>query len=240
MPRKALAWILFMAVLFTTLPPVPSSYDVYGGDGQAALSARGQMQPTALPAWQIGAPAQTSPHKNAPEYPEAEARMAKGCGYPAALTQYMLSSREISFSGDDIVAQKAAELTAGKRTTEEKAMAIYNYIISNFQYDWALYHAVLSGHVRTYTPNPQSILRAQKGVCYDIASLFAAMARSAGIPAAMVKGNCEPANGYHAWNSIYDGETGVWVSLDATLDLGGDISLKYKEIGSGYFALEMI
>lgn len=155
---------------------------------------------------------------------------------PPEFEKYLQSSKEISFSQGDGVSQKAAQLVAGKNTTEAQVMAIYSYIIENYVYDWDLYNAVKSGRVTTYTPDPNNVMAKRKGICYDIASLFAAMARSVGIPTKMVKGNAVAAGGYHAWNSIYEFESLSWVDLDATLNLGGKSSSLYKALGRGYSA----
>lgn len=157
---------------------------------------------------------------------------------PSSATRYLGSVTEISFRAGDSVSQKAAELIAGKKTTEAQAMAIYSYIVKNFSYDWDLYYDVIYGRVTRYTPKPNSILAAREGICYDIASLYAAMCRSVGIPTKLVKGNSRPAGGYHAWNSVYDDATGNWISMDLTLDMtyrrGG--STTWRTIGSGYSA----
>ncbi len=186
----------------------------------ASSSKSAPAQP--IPAAGNGSSAQEVPAKN----------------LPSSVTKYLNSVTEISFRAGDSVSNKAAELTAGKKTTQEKAMAIYSYIVKNFSYDYDLYYDVIEGRVTRYTPNPNSILKAKEGICYDIASLFAAMCRSVGIPTKMIKGDSKPAGGYHAWNSVYDDATGEWVSMDPTLDMsnrrGG--ATKWRTIGSGYSA----
>lgn len=150
--------------------------------------------------------------------------------------RYLASGKEIAFRGGDSVSQKAAELTSGKKTTEDKAMAIYSYIVTNFSYDWDLYNKVVSKQVTRYTPEPNKILPTKKGICYDIASLYAAMCRSVGIPTKMVKGNATVVGGYHAWNSVYDDATGRWISMDLTVDMCNKkkASSTWKAIGKGY------
>ncbi len=152
--------------------------------------------------------------------------------------EYLVSEREISFTDGDSVSRKAAELTAGKKTTEAKVVAIFNYIVKNFRYNYDLYNQVKSGQVTTYTPNPVKILASGKGICYDISSLLAAMCRSQGIPCKMVKGYAKPVGGgYHAWNSIYDLEDNRWVSLDATVRMGKSTSSSYVEIKSSDYTI---
>lgn len=151
-------------------------------------------------------------------------------------SQYLQSGKEIAYSMGDAVNAKAKDLTASKKTTEEKAMAIYSYIVTNFSYDWDLYNKIINKQITRYTPTPTSVLSSRKGICYDIASLYAAMCRSVGIPAKMVKGNSKVVGGYHAWNSIYDDATGRWISMDLTVDmcLQKKATSSWQKIGSGY------
>lgn len=214
----------------TTIAPVlrePSSGGSAGG-GAASGGSGGGMEITDIPASggsSIGGGGEvwTANRVVPPEY-----------------QKYLASNAEISFSAGDAVSRKAAELVAGKATTEAQVMAIYSYIVENFSYDWDLYNAVKSGRVTTYTPDPNSVLNKRKGICYDIASLFAAMTRSVGIPTKMVKGNATVAGGYHAWNSIYEFESLSWVDLDATMNLGGKATSLYKALGRGYSAQSSI
>ena len=132
---------------------------------------------------------------------------------------YLRPNKEIVFKEGDHVQLLASELTAGKFTTEEKAMAIYSYIVTGFDYDWELYGQIVSKQITHYTPDANSVLKKQKGICYDIASLYAAMCRNIGIPTKMIKGYARNVRGYHAWNSVYDDTTDKWVSIDLTTDL---------------------
>ena len=61
------------------------------------------------------------------------------------------------------------------------------------------------------------VLKSKVGVCRDYAILFAALARSAGVPAKVVSGliYTDKAFYYHAWVECYVGE---WVPFDATMD----------------------
>lgn len=131
--------------------------------------------------------------------------------------QYLKSVSEISFSSTDSVAKKAASLCKGLKSDQEKILALYNYIARNFKYDYDFANKVISGQIKTYTPTPTNILSNKKGVCYDFASLFAAMCRSQGIPCKLVKGYSTKINGYHAWNSVYDAKSDKWYVIDLTL-----------------------
>ena len=128
------------------------------------------------------------------------------------LSIYRVSTTEITFSANDAVGKKAAELCSGKTDDEAKAVAIHNYIAANFQYDYEFARKVNNGAVKNYTPNTTAVLEAEKGVCYDFSALYAAMCRSQGIACKIEKGTV---NGvYHAWNSVY--VNGKWTSLDLT------------------------
>jgi len=133
--------------------------------------------------------------------------------------QYLSSVTEISFSTGDSVCEKAAELCKDADTDEEKIIAIYNYMVKNFSYDYDFARRVIAGEIKSYTPSPKDILSNKKGVCYDFSSLFAAMCRSQGIPCKLVKGYATNMNGYHAWNSVYNAKNGTWVIIDLTYDI---------------------
>ena len=66
-----------------------------------------------------------------------------------------------------------------------------------------------------YIPNPDETLPTQKGICFDYASLGAAMLRSLGIPCQVITGYVSPDDVYHAWNMVYiDGE---WISVEISI-----------------------
>lgn len=109
-------------------------------------------------------------------------------------------------------AELAAKETASATGDEEKARAIYNYVLSNMRYDktgtgW--------GHGDTLYA-----CSAKKGNCTDFHSLFISMARSQQIPAKFEIGFPLPAGnnsseiaGYHCWAEFYSQQKG-WVPVD--------------------------
>jgi transglutaminase-like putative cysteine protease len=109
--------------------------------------------------------------------------------------------------------QKAEELARGTQNTRDKAEAVYRYIVSNFEYDYSFNPS----SDMPYIPDIEKTFRTQQGICYDFASLFAAMLRSQGIPAKLVKGYSENIEGYHAWNEVLI--DGSWVTVDITYDV---------------------
>lgn len=149
--------------------------------------------------------------------PTASSAVAVSDDVSTKYAAYLKSVKEITFASNDSVSKKAAELTKDCTTDQKKILAIYNYIAKNFKYDYSFADKVKAGTIRTYCPDPVSVLSNKKGVCYDFSSLFAAMCRSVGIPCKLVKGYSTKINGYHAWNSVYDSKTDKWYTIDLTL-----------------------
>lgn len=127
---------------------------------------------------------------------------------------YLSSVQNVKWNTSDAAIQKAKQLTAGKTTNQEKVKAIHDYIVSNVKYDYALANSVTTD----YIPNIDKTLASKKGICYDYASLFAAMSRSVGIPTKLVMGNSSYVTQYHAWNEVLI--DGKWVTIDTTVDAG--------------------
>ncbi|AIQ66846.1 transglutaminase-like domain-containing protein [Paenibacillus graminis] len=131
-----------------------------------------------------------------------------------ANTVYLSSVQNVKWSSSDKSVLKAAQLTQGLTTDEQKVKAIYNYIVSNVKYDYSLASSVTTD----YIPNNDNTLATKKGICYDYASLFATMLRSQGIPTKLVMGNTSYVTSYHAWNEVL--LDGKWVTIDTTVDAG--------------------
>lgn len=90
---------------------------------------------------------------------------------------------------------------------------LYQYVTENIQYD----SAKVFNLMYDYLPDIEKTYIEGSGICYDYASLYAAMLRSIGIPAKLVKGyTLQNPDVYHAWNEVYIG--GEWVVIDTTLD----------------------
>ena len=130
----------------------------------------------------------------------------------SANAPYLISTSEVPFTAGDAVTTKAAELCKNAKTDEQKVVAIYNFIAGRYTYDQALADRITSGQVKSYIPSPTATLSGTKGICYDFASLFAAMCRSQNIPCALTKGYA--GSSYHAWNKVSVG--GKWYQIDLT------------------------
>ncbi|MQL53262.1 hypothetical protein GFC01_13550 [Desulfofundulus thermobenzoicus] len=116
-------------------------------------------------------------------------------------------------SDDPEITGLVQEITRGLTSDEEKAAAIYKWVVQNIEYDnsYSIYEALPTLHAR-------------KGVCNGFSLLLAAMMRAGGIPAKYVCGAADGTFGWprlpektnHAWNEIYI--DGKWYSVDVTWD----------------------
>lgn len=124
-----------------------------------------------------------------------------------------LNSIQTIDSDSGSVGSQTERLTRNLTDDKAKIEAIYNYIVDNCSYDYSKKDTVQPG----YIPDVEDTLSTQRGICYDYASLFAAMNRKVGVPCKLVKGYADGVNGYHAWNEVsIDGE---WVVVDTTTDM---------------------
>ncbi|WP_157279790.1 transglutaminase-like domain-containing protein [Paenibacillus swuensis] len=140
---------------------------------------------------------------------QEELTLKQGVGNDVFLQSISL----INWSNSTSAVIKARELTLRAETDQAKLKAIYTYITKNIKYDTLEAKTVSS----KYTPEVDEIYKSSKGICYDFATLFAAMARSAGLPTKVVKGyHADAPATYHAWNEVYIDNK--WQTVDTTYD----------------------
>ncbi len=127
----------------------------------------------------------------------------------------------------------ASKLCGGKDEIGKTA-AIYDYVINNIRYVSTAENAA-----NGYIPNPDSILASKGGICFDYASLMAAMLRSQKIPTRVVVGYAGET--YHAWISVYitgsgwiDGyiyfDGNKWNRMDPTFAASATDEADYKKM----------
>lgn len=131
------------------------------------------------------------------------------------LAPYRASTAEVTFSKNDAVGQKAAEICSNITDEGAKIAAIHNFIAANYCYDNNFAANVENGTIKNYTPNTNELIDKSTGVCYDFSALFAAMCRSQDIPCAVAKGYLS--SKYHAWNMVYT--NGSWTAVDLTVSI---------------------
>jgi transglutaminase/protease-like cytokinesis protein 3 len=120
---------------------------------------------------------------------------------------FIVSNQYVDYSASTkCVAATPDILTkAGAEKSLDKIKAVYEYVISGFTYDKAKAASVKSG----YLPVLDTIWDIKKGICFDYASMMAAMLRSQKIPCKLVVGYAGTT--YHAWLDVYTSETG-WIN----------------------------
>jgi len=151
---------------------------------------------------------------------------------------FLRPNQYVNFHQDCDVVKKAAELVAGLSTFMDIVGAIYNFVISNITYDVELAETVQVD----YLPEVDKVLARGKGICFDFASLMAAMLRSQGVPTKLVVGYTGDV--YHAWISVYSEEEGWlddvihfdgrdWHLMDPTFAASGGAAAVEQYIGDG-------
>ena len=118
---------------------------------------------------------------------------------------YLYANQYVNFDGDSKVVEKAEELSKPCNDDLEVIEQVYNYMISNFTYDYDKAESVQSG----YLPDVDEVFEAQTGICFDYSAVMAAMLRSQRIPTRLEVGYAGDV--YHAWISTYIEEQG-WVN----------------------------
>jgi len=133
----------------------------------------------------------------------------------------------VNYCNESPVTAKAIELRKESNSFLDMVDAVYSFVVENISYDYELADTVDFN----YKPNLNTILENRSGICFDIATLTAAMLRSQGIPSKLVFGyhyNQNTGHTYHAWVSVFSDEDGMignhtyfnggtWNLLDPTL-----------------------
>jgi len=117
---------------------------------------------------------------------------------------FLRPNQYVDYSVSSETVDMGVEICQGIEPPLEKVAAVYDYVVSNFSYDYDKAATVKSG----YLPVLDEVLAAKKGICFDYASVMTAMLRSQGIPCKLVVGYAGSA--YHAWISVWTDENG-WV-----------------------------
>lgn len=119
-----------------------------------------------------------------------------------------------TFDAESACVKKARELTRDAENEGDALMAICTWIVDNVSYDNA--KAEKLKNATGYVPSPDDTLSSKTGVCFDYASLGAAMLRSQGIPTKIITGYVSPDSIYHAWICVYI--DGTWKSARFSID----------------------
>ena len=126
---------------------------------------------------------------------------------------------------------QARSLAADAANEGDVVRSVYQWVVANIAYDYD--KAAELATVTGYIPDPDRTLEERTGICFDYASLSAAMLRSLGIPCQVVTGYVAPDALYHAWNMVYI--DGSWVSVEFSIEPGAwtRMDLTFAAAGAG-------
>lgn len=134
-----------------------------------------------------------------------------------------------NYNETSAVVRKAKELVTDAENEGDVLRNVYTWIDENIRYDKEKAASVNSG----YIPDPDKTLSSGKGICFDYASLAAAMLRSQGIPCKVLTGYITPDDIYHAWNMVYINGTWKTVTISVNANTWSRIDITLSDnIGS--------
>lgn len=144
---------------------------------------------------------------------------------------FLRPSSYVDYDEDSDCVLLAAELASKEEDELGVVGAVFDYICDHIVYDKE--KAAEVQKTTGYLPVLDDTLESGKGICFDYASLVAAMLRSQGIPTKMVFGDVSPNDIYHAWNMFYTEETG-WVTVKYEVKAGSwnRLDLTYSANGA--------
>lgn len=151
---------------------------------------------------------------------------------------FLYPNQYVWFTGDSQVVALGRELSDQSADDLDYVQNSYYYVIRNISYD----NDKAENTPIDYVPDIDTILEEKKGICFDYASLMAALLRSQSIPTKLEVGYSGEA--YHAWISVYLTESGWvdniiefdgkdWVLMDPTLAANNSSKAVAKYIGDG-------
>ena len=106
-----------------------------------------------------------------------------------------------AYTADSACVAKARELTADATNEAEAVANVCTWVAKNVKYDYPKAKELMA--TTGYIPDPDDTLATGTGICFDYASLSAAMLRSMGIPTKILTGYVGADEVYHAWIMVY-------------------------------------
>lgn len=130
---------------------------------------------------------------------------------------------DAGIQSNDTIDNLAVEITKNSKTDVEKAKAIYNWIGNNITYDEKKASSIDNSSYRNDSGAIPTI-NSRKGVCFDYACLYVAMARKVGLKVRAIAGDAYNGEiwGPHAWNEVYLESEKRWINVDPTFSKAGN------------------
>lgn len=161
---------------------------------------------------------------------EAEVKDTEGTSIPASNTSgrrviiyYNGITLDEGIKSNETINSFARNLTEKASKDIEKARILYDWVGRNIDYDYDKANSVLNNDF-SIRSGAIAAFETKKGICFDYACLYAAMARANGLKVRIITG--DGFNGVswvsHAWNQVYIEEESKWVNVDPTFYKGGN------------------
>lgn len=111
---------------------------------------------------------------------------------------FLYPNKIVNYHKDSKIVEISMDVVKGDTNDLERVEHIYKYVLENLDYDDEKAEEADNQYM---IPDLDEILESKKGICFDYASLMAAMCRIQGIPCRVVVGATDIE--YHAWCEIY-------------------------------------
>lgn len=118
---------------------------------------------------------------------------------------YLYANQYVNFNANSKAVAEAKKISSSAGDDLEVIQNVYNYMISNFTYDYDKAATVQS----SYLPDVDEVFEQKTGICFDYAAVMATMLRCERIPTRLEVGYAGDI--YHAWISTYIHDKG-WVN----------------------------
>lgn len=150
---------------------------------------------------------------------------------------FLYPNQVVDYDKDSQVVDLSFSLTKENHNDLERLKTLYEYVIDCLDYDNSKAKNVSNVYV---LPDLDKAIEEGKGICFDYASLLAALCRVQGFPARVITGETEIE--YHAWvevylegkgwiNPKYEFQEKSWTMVDPTFDdSGSDYEGAYVEV----------
>lgn len=153
---------------------------------------------------------------------------------------FLIPNQMCSYDESSACVAKAREITADAANEGEAVAAICTYVVENISYDTDKAEELSTS--TGYIPDADETLASGRGICFDYASLAAAMLRSMGIPTKIMTGYVGDEQLYHAWimvhadgtwqSAVFSVTPNTWSRCDVTFASAG--ATQYTGSGSDY------
>jgi transglutaminase/protease-like cytokinesis protein 3 len=135
---------------------------------------------------------------------------------------FLYPNQYVWYKPNDAITKMSFELCKNIVFEKDKIKEISKYILRVLSYD----HIKAKKVGTNYIPDIKDVLKKRKGICFDYASVFAAMLRIQKIPTKLIIGYADGI--YHAWNKVFIDNQ--WKLYDLTYQDSGTKINKYTEV----------